>query len=31
MGLILAVRWGIIGREATEAVAIEETQEGKPD
>jgi hypothetical protein len=31
MGLILAVRWGIIGREATEAVAVEESQQGKPD
>jgi hypothetical protein len=31
MGLILAVRWGIIGREATEAVRPDDTQENKPD
>lgn len=31
MGLILAVRWGIIGREATEAVQTDDQPSQKPD
>lgn len=31
MGLILAVRWGIIGREATEVIQPEDPQTSKPD